>query len=114
MAVRRFAWTAAAKPASEEDFAAEYLDLIMSVKVVAGLDEAIAHIERYGSHHTDAIVTNDLAESRRFTTQVDSSAVLVNASTRFNDGFEFGYVVNMRDTYLHSEGRRGVVDGFPH
>jgi glutamate-5-semialdehyde dehydrogenase len=78
------------KPATEEDYAAEYLDLIMSVKVVANLNEAIYHISRYGSHHSDAILTNDKTAARRFTTEVDSAAVLVNASTRFHDGFEFG------------------------
>ncbi len=77
-------------PATEADYAAEYLDLIVSVKVVSGLEEAIAHINRYGSGHTDAIVTNDLTAARRFTAAVDSSAVLVNASTRFNDGYELG------------------------
>jgi glutamate-5-semialdehyde dehydrogenase len=78
------------KPATEEDHAAEYLDLIMSVKVIANLNEAINHISRYGSHHSDAIVTNDKIAARRFTDEVDSAAVLVNASTRFHDGFEFG------------------------
>src|SRR4029077_12043818 len=76
--------------ATEEDYAAEYLDLILSVKVVEGLEEAIDHINRYGSQHSDAIVTSDLAAARRFTAAVDSSAVLVNASTRFHDGYEFG------------------------
>jgi glutamate-5-semialdehyde dehydrogenase len=78
------------KPASEEDYAAEYLDLIMSIKVVADLDEAINHIAHYGSHHSDAIVTHDKDAANRFTAEVDSAAVLVNASTRFHDGFEFG------------------------
>jgi glutamate-5-semialdehyde dehydrogenase len=78
------------KPASEEDYAAEYLDLIMSIKVVADLDEAINHIAHYGSHHSDAIVTHDKAVAHRFMAEVDSAAVLVNASTRFHDGFEFG------------------------
>jgi len=78
------------KPASEEDYAAEYLDLIMSIKVVADLDEAINHISHYGSHHSDAIVTHDKAAADRFAAEVDSAAVLVNASTRFHDGFEFG------------------------
>jgi glutamate-5-semialdehyde dehydrogenase len=78
------------KPASEEDYAAEYLDLIISIKVVVDLDEAIHHISRYGSHHSDAIVTHDKAAANRFASEVDSAAVLVNASTRFHDGFEFG------------------------
>ena len=76
--------------ATEEDFAAEFLDLILSIKVVEGPEEAVAHINRYGSGHTDAIVTNDLTAARRFTAAVDSSAVMVNASTRFNDGGELG------------------------
>src|SRR5207244_5741642 len=79
-----------AMPATEADFAAEFLDLVLSIKVVAGLEEAIDHINHYGSQHTDAIVTNDLAAARRFTAAVDASAVMVNASTRFNDGYEFG------------------------
>src|SRR5262249_48193422 len=79
-----------AVPATEEDHGAEFLDLIISVKVVQNLEEAIGHIERYGSHHTDAIVTNDQTAAGRFTAAVDSSAVLVNASTRFNDGYELG------------------------
>lgn len=101
-----------AKPASEDDFAAEYLDLILSVKVVAGLDEAIAHIERYGSHHTDAIVTNDLAASRRFTAQVDSAAVLVNASTRFNDGHELGLgaEIGISTDKFHARGPCGLLE----
>jgi glutamate-5-semialdehyde dehydrogenase len=78
------------RPATDEDYATEYLDLILSVKVVDGLEEAIEHIARFGSQHTDAIITNDLAAARRFTAAVDSAAVLVNASTRFNDGYEFG------------------------
>jgi glutamate-5-semialdehyde dehydrogenase len=78
------------KHATDDDYAAEYLDLILSVKVVADLEEAIAHIEQYGSQHTETIVTGNLAAARRFTAAVDASAVLVNASTRFNDGHELG------------------------
>jgi len=74
------------KEASEEDWYREYLDLILSVKVVADMDEAIAHIGRYGSMHTDAIITCDYNNSRDFVRRVNSSVVLVNASTRFNDG----------------------------
>jgi glutamate-5-semialdehyde dehydrogenase len=100
------------KPATSEDFAAEYLDLIMSVKIVADLDEAIDHIERYGSHHSDAIVTNDLAAARRFTAEVDSSAVLVNASTRFNDGFEFGLgaEIGISTDKFHARGPCGLQE----
>ena len=101
-----------AKPATEDDYAAEYLELIMSVKVVAGLDEAIAHIERYGSHHTDAIVTNDLTAARRFTAEVDSAAVLVNASTRFNDGHELGLgaEIGISTDKFHARGPCGLLE----
>ncbi len=80
----------AAVPASEEDWRKEYLDAIISVRLVDGVDGAIEHIERYGSHHTDAIVTEDEATAERFLREVDSAIVLVNASTQFADGGEFG------------------------
>ena len=80
----------AARPATEEDWRTEYLDAILAVRVVADETEAIAHIERYGSHHTDAIVTEDAAAGERFLQEVDSAIVLVNASTQFADGGEFG------------------------
>jgi glutamate-5-semialdehyde dehydrogenase len=101
-----------AKPATEDDYAAEYLDLIMSVKVVAGLDEAIAHINRYGSHHSDAIVTNDWSAARRFTAEVDSAAVLVNASTRFNDGNELGLgaEIGISTDKFHARGPCGLLE----
>jgi glutamate-5-semialdehyde dehydrogenase len=101
-----------AKPATEEDFAAEYLALIISVKVVASLDEAIAHIHRYGSGHTEAIVTRDLNAAHRFTQEVDSSAVLVNASTRFNDGFEFGLgaEIGISTDKFHARGPCGLQE----
>ena len=83
-------WLPKAAAASEADFAAEYLGPVISVRVVDSLAEAIEHINRYSSHHTEAIVTGDLDAARRFTAQIDSSAVMVNASTRFNDGGEFG------------------------
>ncbi|UOO90479.1 glutamate-5-semialdehyde dehydrogenase [Vitreoscilla massiliensis] len=76
--------------ATEEDWFTEYLAPILSVRVVDGLDEAIAHINHYGSHHTDSIVTNDYADIQRFLREVDSASVMVNASTRFADGFEYG------------------------
>jgi glutamate-5-semialdehyde dehydrogenase len=100
------------KPASEEDFAAEFLELILSVKVVASLDEAIDHIARYGSQHTETIVTGDYQAARRFTTAVDSSAVLVNASTRFNDGFEFGLgaEIGISTDKLHARGPCGLQE----
>jgi glutamate-5-semialdehyde dehydrogenase len=100
------------KPATEEDYAAEYLDLIMSVRVVANLDEAIDHIARYGSQHSDAIVTKDPEAARRFTSEVDSSAVLVNASTRFNDGYEFGLgaEIGISTDKFHARGPCGLQE----
>ena len=80
----------AAAPATEQDWRTEYLDAILAVHVIGGIDEAIAHIERFGSHHTDAIVTEDEAAAERFLREVDSAIVLVNASTQFADGGEFG------------------------
>src|SRR5438445_10426155 len=77
-------------PASAADWDAEYLDLIMAVGVVDSLDQAIAHINEHGTNHTDAIVTEDAAAAARFTREIDSACVMVNASTRFADGGEFG------------------------
>jgi glutamate-5-semialdehyde dehydrogenase len=101
-----------ARPATEEDYAAEYLDLILSVKVVGGLLEAIEHINRYGSRHTDCIVTEDLRAARRFTAGVDSAAVMVNASTRFHDGYEFGLgaEIGISTDKLHARGPCGLVE----
>ena len=101
-----------AKPATEEDYAAEYLDLIISIRVVADLNEAINHIARYGSQHSDAIVTNDQAAAERFATEVDSSAVLVNASTRFNDGYEFGLgaEIGISTDKFHARGPCGLQE----
>jgi glutamate-5-semialdehyde dehydrogenase len=101
-----------AKPVTEEDYAAEYLDLILSVKVVDGIEEAIAHINRFGSRHTDAIVTNDLAAARRFTEAVDSAAVLVNASTRFHDGHELGLgaEIGISTDKFHARGPCGLFE----
>ena len=79
------------KPASEEDWSTEYLDAIIAARVVDGVDDAIAHIERYGSHHTDSIVTDDNAAAEKFLREVDSAIVLHNASTQFADGGEFGF-----------------------
>ena len=99
-------------PATEADHAAEFLDLIMSVNVVHDLDEAIAHIGRYGSQHTETIVTADLETARRFTAAVDSSAVLVNASTRFNDGYEFGLgaEIGISTDKFHARGPCGLQE----
>ena len=100
----------AAKPATEADYAAEFLDLILAVKVVPNLDAAIDHINRYGSKHTDAIVTGDIAASRRFMQRVDASAVVVNASTRFNDGFELGLgaEIGISTDKFHARGPCGL------
>lgn len=97
----------AAKP---EDFGHEFLDLILAVKVVGGLDEALGHIARYGSEHTEAIVTKDAAAAQRFTREVCASAVMVNASTRFNDGGELGLgaEVGISTSRLHAFGPMGL------
>ncbi|HEX2654474.1 MAG TPA: glutamate-5-semialdehyde dehydrogenase [Xanthobacteraceae bacterium] len=98
------------KPASEEDWSTEYLDAIIAVKVVDGLDAAIDHIERYGSHHTDAIVTKDNAAAERFLSEVDSAIVLHNASTQFADGGEFGFgaEIGIATGRMHARGPVGV------
>jgi glutamate-5-semialdehyde dehydrogenase len=98
------------RPATEEDWSTEYLDAVISVKVVAGLDEAIAHIERYGSHHTDAILTDDAAAAERFLREVDSAIVLHNASTQFADGGEFGMgaEIGISTDRFHARGPVGV------
>jgi glutamate-5-semialdehyde dehydrogenase len=99
-----------AKPATDDDFSCEYLGPIMSIKVVDSLDEAIAHIQRYSSQHTETIVTNDLAAAKRFVARVDSSAVLVNASTRLNDGGEFGLgaEIGISTDKFHARGPCGL------
>ena len=98
------------KPTSEADWSTEYLDAIISVKVVTGLDAAIAHIERYGSHHTDAIVTQDAAAAEKFLREVDSAIVLHNASTQFADGGEFGFgaEIGIATGRFHARGPVGV------
>ena len=99
-----------ATTATDEDWVTEYLAPVLSIRVVSGLDEAIDHIERYGSHHTDAIVTESLANSRRFTREVDSSSVMVNAATCFADGFEYGLgaEIGISTDRLHVRGPVGV------
>jgi glutamate-5-semialdehyde dehydrogenase len=99
-----------AQAASEEDYFTEYLDAIISCKVVAGLDEAIEHINRYSSQHTEAIVTENYSHARRFLREVDSSSVMVNASTRFADGFEYGLgaEIGISTDKLHARGPVGL------
>ncbi|HZN35252.1 MAG TPA: glutamate-5-semialdehyde dehydrogenase, partial [Pirellulaceae bacterium] len=100
------------KPATEDDYAAEFLGPIISVKVVESLEAAIDHINRYGSQHTDAIVTRDLAAAREFAARVDSSAVMINASTRFNDGYEFGLgaEIGISTDKFHARGPCGLKE----
>ncbi len=101
-----------ARAATEDDYYAEYLGPIISVKVVESLDEAIGHINHYGSHHTDAIVTDSVSAARQFTARVDSAAVMVNASTRFNDGGEFGLgaEIGISTDRFHARGPCGLKE----
>ncbi|OOR90821.1 glutamate-5-semialdehyde dehydrogenase [Moraxella caviae] len=96
--------------ASEEDWWTEYLAPILAVKVVADIDAAISHINHYGSHHTDVIITNDYADSRKFIREVDSSSVMVNASSRFADGFEYGLgaEIGISTDKIHARGPVGL------
>jgi glutamate-5-semialdehyde dehydrogenase len=100
------------KPAVEEDWGTEFLDLILAVRVVDDLDAAITHIRRYGSLHTEVIVTRDYANSQRFLREVNSSVVMVNASSRFSDGHQFGLgaEIGISTTKLHSFGPMGLED----
>ena len=99
-------------PASEEDWGTEYLDYILSVKTVAGIDEAIAHINRYNTGHSEAIITRDYANSRKFLDGIDAAAVYVNASTRFMDGYEFGFgaEIGISTQKLHARGPMGLKE----
>lgn len=99
-----------AVPATEDDWASEYLSLDLAVRVVSGLDEALEHIRTYSTHHTESILTNDAANAERFLAEVDSAAVMVNASTRFTDGGEFGFgaEVGISTQKLHARGPMGL------
>jgi glutamate-5-semialdehyde dehydrogenase len=105
-------FAAEALPATEEDWHAEYLELILAVKVVENLDDAIAHIRKYGSLHTEVIVTRDYENSQRFLREINSSVVMVNASSRFSDGNQFGLgaEIGISTTKLHSFGPMGLED----
>jgi len=100
------------KAAEESDWPAEFLDLVLAVKVVSDMDEALVHIEKYGSNHTEAIVTRDYNRARRFIAEVDSSAVIVNASTRFNDGNQLGLgaEIGINTSKLHAFGPMGLEE----
>jgi glutamate-5-semialdehyde dehydrogenase len=100
----------AIEPATEQDWGKEYLDLVLSVRIVDDLDAAIAHVQRYSSGHTEAIVTRDLEASQRFTREVDAAAVVVNASTRFTDGEQFGFgaEIGISTQKLHARGPMGL------
>jgi glutamate-5-semialdehyde dehydrogenase len=110
--IERFAQEAgvAFSPATDEDFAREYLSLDISVRIVDSLGEALAHVQRYGTGHTEAIVTEDRAAARRWTAEVDAAAVMVNASTRFTDGAEFGFgaEIGISTQKLHARGPMGL------
>jgi len=105
-------WSAAVTAATKEDWPEEFHDLILAVKVAPDMDAALDHIDRYGTRHTEAIVTRDYSRARRFLTEVDSSAVLVNASTRFNDGSELGLgaEIGISTSKLHAFGPMGLTE----
>ncbi|MBU6482200.1 MAG: glutamate-5-semialdehyde dehydrogenase [Nitrospirae bacterium] len=104
--------SSSAKPASDEDFGKEFLDLTVAVKVVKNIDEAMEHIAKYGSRHTEAIVTSDYPKAMRFLREVDASAVLVNASTRLNDGYQFGLgaEIGISTSRIHARGPMGLEE----
>ncbi len=102
----------AARPATDDDWAAEYLDMIVSMKVVDSIDDAVEHVNRYGSHHTDAILTSNVAAAEAFVAGVDSGNVMVNCSTRFSDGGEYGLgaEIGISTDKLHARGPMGAAD----
>ncbi|MGQ0812275.1 MAG: glutamate-5-semialdehyde dehydrogenase [Nitrospiraceae bacterium] len=104
--------SAEAKPASDDDYGKEFLDLVLAVKVVKHMDEAMEHIARYGSRHTEAIVTRDYTRAMRFLKEVDAGAVLVNASTRLNDGYQFGLgaEIGISTSRIHARGPMGLEE----
>ncbi len=101
-----------AKPATEEDWHTEYLDLVLAIKIVDNIDSAIEHIRTYGSDHTEAVVTENYSVAQRFIREVDSSSVMVNASTRFSDGFQYGLgaEIGISTTRLHAYGPMGLTE----
>ena len=98
-------------PATEEDWGTEYLDYILSIKTVSSIDEAIAHINRYNTGHSEAIITQNYANAQKFLEEIDAAAVYVNASTRFTDGFEFGFgaEIGISTQKLHARGPMGLL-----
>ena len=100
------------KQAEDSDWSEEYLDLILAVRIVSTMEEALDHISQYGSNHTEAIITNDYNRSRRFLNEVDASVVLVNASTRFNDGNQLGLgaEIGINTSKLHAFGPMGLEE----
>ena len=101
-----------AKPAEDEDFGKEYLSLILAIKIVKDMEQAMDHIQTHGSHHTETIITKDYNRALRFLREVDSSAVMVNASTRLSDGYEFGLgaEIGISTTRIHARGPMGLED----
>ena len=100
-----------AEEATEEDWGKEYLDYIVSIKTVSSIDEAIAHINRYNTKHSEAIITNNYTHAQKFLDEIDAAVVYVNASTRFTDGFEFGYgaEIGISTQKLHARGPMGLL-----
>ena len=100
-----------AEEATEEDWGKEYLDYIVSIKTVSSIDEAIAHINCYNTKHSEAIITNDYTHAQKFLDEIDAAVVYVNASTRFTDGFEFGYgaEIGISTQKLHARGPMGLL-----